>query len=202
MIRDTSSVDRFRLRNTACLLAVFVAPASVSCETARGDANETREARPAPAASSVAVPLPAANEGSPAPDVKFILQDGFVLTLSSLRGKVVEVLFCPTGAAPTADCRSEADGIRDRWADLEAHGVSVVGVRAADVVSNRVLMAQERLPFDFAADLDGRIAGAFGVRAEELRAPRIFMIGRDGGIRKIWQGSDPTSHVRAILATD
>ena len=61
---------------------------------------------------------------------------------------------------------------------------------------------KERLPFDFATDPDGHIARTFGVDLGELRAPRIFMIGRDGRIRKIWQAADPAAHVSALLATN
>ena len=200
MIRNASLFDRFSLRRAA-RLAVLLLPLAAGCAKARGDVGEARDAGPLPAPPSPAAAARTVQEGAPAPEITFTLHDGFALTLTSLRGKVVEVLFCPTGAAP-ADCTIEADGIRDHWSDLQAHGVAVVGVRAAAVVSNRLLMSQERLPFDFASDPDGRIAGAFGVDLGELRAPRIFMIGRDGRVRKIWRAADPAAHVSALLATN
>src|SRR6476659_1882058 len=65
----------------------------------------------------------------PAPDVQFTKLDGGTLKLADLRGRVVLLNFWATWCIP---CRSEIPALSGMQKDLEARGLSVVGVSYDD----------------------------------------------------------------------
>jgi peroxiredoxin Q/BCP len=137
--------------------------------------------------------------GSAAPDVTFTLQDGFRFSLAADRGKFVVVYFCSEAGSP--ECVHEARGVRARWNDLFKNHVVVVGVTPEAADAQRGVIAHEKLPFDLASDVDGRLADAFKVRAKAAAfGPLVFLVGRDGTIRRTWQTAEPERHIQEILA--
>ena len=64
--------------------------------------------------------------GIQAPDFELPDQDGTPVRLSELRGRRVVLYFYPK--ADTPGCTTQACGIRDRGADYEAAGATVLGV--------------------------------------------------------------------------
>jgi peroxiredoxin len=151
-----------------------------------------------PAATRALTPLARTLEvGALAPDVTFRLADGFSLSLAALRGKVVAVIFCNTIDAP--GCISESRGLAQRWGELEEKYVTAIGVVPSDSRQDRPLQGGE-LRFEFATDVDGRIARAFGVTAGDANDPTVFFVARDGSIRAVWYTPDPEMHVRGLLS--
>jgi peroxiredoxin Q/BCP len=137
--------------------------------------------------------------GSPAPEVSFHLQDGRTVALSSLRGKFVAVYFYPADATP--GCTVEAQGIRDRWADLQAAGVVVIGVSGQDAESHKAFIAKEKLPYDLAVDSDGSVSRAFEVpMSGGFAARQTILVGKDGNVARVWRQVSPGGHAGEILA--
>jgi len=149
-----------------------------------------------PSATAAAAPL---KEGDAAPDVDLPLQNGKTVKLSTFRGKPVALYFYPKDE--TAGCTVEAQGFRDGFADLQAAGVTVIGVSTQDAVSHQAFIDKEKLPFDLAVDAGGAIAKAFQVPVNNGYAARqTFLIGADGKLKKIWRQVTPAGHAAEILA--
>jgi thioredoxin-dependent peroxiredoxin len=99
---------------------------------------------------------------SPAPDVRVTLDDGSLLSLSSLyaAGPVL-VYFYPKSGTP--GCTRQACNLRDNFSALTARGVQVVGVSRDSVASQTRFRSKQNLPFRLVADPDGLLGEAFGV---------------------------------------
>jgi thioredoxin-dependent peroxiredoxin len=75
------------------------------------------------------------------------------------------VYFYP--ADMTGGCTAQACGFRDRSADLKAAGATVVGVSGDTVESHQLFKKAHNLNFTLLADVDGKVAQAFGVPITE-----------------------------------
>ena len=138
-------------------------------------------------------------EVSTAPDVIFTLQDGFQLSLASLRGKFVTVFFC--ASAHSAACIGEAQALRAHWRELhEERLVAVVGVTRETPAEQRAFLKDQALPLDLASDPDGQLAQSFGLPPSGDYGFRAVLIGRDGRIRRSWLTPNPESQTRELLA--
>ena len=90
--------------------------------------------------------------GDAAPDFTLPDQDGKPLTLSSLRGQRVVIYFYPKDDTP--GCTKEACNFRDRWADLEGHGIRVLGISKDNAASHGKFIAKYTLPFTLLSDAE------------------------------------------------
>jgi len=190
----------------ACMLsrtALMLALVSVAC---KGEPSPPPTSSPAPAASTApAAPQddparPSLAVGDPAPEVTLTLHDGKTLTLASLAGKRVLVYFYPKDDTP--GCTVEAQGLRDRHADLEAAGVVVLGVSTQDAASHQAFIDKHDLPFALVVDADGAVAKAFRVPLKKsgLASRQSFLVGKDGKVEAVWLDVDPTTHAGQVLA--
>ncbi len=176
----------------ASLVLAFVFLAS-ACQ------DKPKAADPPPTAAKQATA--ALKEGDPAPDVEMTLQDGRKLRLSSLKGQMVAIYFYPKDE--TTGCTIEAQNFRDRFADLKAAGITVIGVSAQDAASHKKFIDKEHLPFDLAIDSDMTVAKAFGVPSianGAMHARWTVLVDKDGKVKKIWKDVDPNLHADAVLA--
>lgn len=82
----------------------------------------------------------------------------------------------------TLGCTVEACGFRDRFAELRALGVTIVGISQDDGARHQRFAAKHRLPFPLLSDVDGSAARAFGVaRALGLwRGRETFVMDQHG----------------------
>ncbi len=64
--------------------------------------------------------------GSPAPAFSLLDQDGNTVSLEDFKGKKVLFYFYPKAMTP--GCTTQAKGLRDIKAELDAHNVVVLGV--------------------------------------------------------------------------
>ena len=87
--------------------------------------------------------------GTPAPDFTAPTQDG-TLTLSDLRGGRVALYFYPKDDTP--GCTRQACSLRDRFAELEAAGIAIVGVSADDGASHDRFAEKYSLRFPLVVD--------------------------------------------------
>jgi peroxiredoxin Q/BCP len=90
--------------------------------------------------------------GDAAPDFTLPDQDGNPVSLSSLRGQRVVIYFYPKDDTP--GCTKEACNFRDRWADLEGHGIRVLGISKDNAASHGKFIAKYTLPFTLLSDAE------------------------------------------------
>lgn len=135
-----------------------------------------------------AIPALIPAPGSPAPDFTLPLDNGEMLTLSSLRGKPVVLFFYPRD--DTSSCTAEACEFRDWVAVFDDIGAVIVGVSPDSVKSHVRFRARYELPFVLVADTEKIACRAYGVWTEKSMYGRTYMgverttfvIGADGVI--------------------
>lgn len=132
----------------------------------------------------------AATEGSKAPEFTLTADDGSTVSLSDYAGKYVVVYFYPKDDTP--GCTREACGFRDTQAEFAALNAVVLGVSILDEKSKAKFKSKHSLNFPLLADVDGKVAEAFGVWKEKSLYGKTYMgvsretfvIGPDGTILK------------------
>lgn len=143
--------------------------------------------------------------GSQAPDFTLPTGDGSTIHLASLRGKTVLLYFYPKDDTP--GCTTEACSFRDNWAELQRHGVVVLGVSRDDVKAHQKFAKKYSLPFPLLADLGGEVAQKYGVWVEKSMygktymsmARTSFLIRPDGTIGRVWEKVKPDGHAAEVL---
>ena len=121
-------------------------------------------------------PAPANQTYDPAPDVQFTKLDGSPFRLNDLRGRVVLLNFWATWCVP---CRNEIPSLSAMQKDLDARGLSIIGV-SYDDTADLVQEFQKDIPQSYQIVLGGREVGS------ELPAsplPTTYIIDRQGRIR-------------------
>jgi peroxiredoxin Q/BCP len=113
----------------------------------------------------------------------------------TLRQKAVLLYFYPKDDTP--GCTKEACGFRDSLGDLQKNGVEVVGVSFDNEESHRKFIEKHSLNFSLLADIDGKIADAFGVRVPGKNVARrvSFLIGKDGKIVHVTDSPQAEVHL-------
>lgn len=143
--------------------------------------------------------------GSQAPDFTLPTGDGSSIHLASLRGKTVLLYFYPKDDTP--GCTTEACSFRDNWAELQRHGVVVLGVSRDDVKAHQKFAKKYSLPFPLLADLGGEVAQKYGVWVEKSMYGRkymgiercTFLVDREGIVRGVWHKVRVPGHVAEVL---
>ncbi len=124
-----------------------------------------------------------APEGTAAPDFALRDGEGAEWRLSEQRDKIVVLLFYPGDETPI--CTRQMCSVRDRWADYAATGAEVVGLSTNTVDSHKDFAEHHNLPLRLLADVDGKVAEAYGARSliPGKVARSVFVIDRNGVIR-------------------
>lgn len=112
-----------------------------------------------------------------APDVQFKTLDGNSLRIKDLRGRVVLLNFWATWCIP---CRNEIPSLSAMQKDLDARGLSIVGV-SYDDTADLVKDFQKEIPQSYEIVLGGRDVGS-QLPASPL--PTSYLIDRQGRIRE------------------
>jgi len=137
-------------------------------------------------------------EGSQAPDVVGVDQQGVEHRLKDLRGHPCVVYFYPKDQTP--GCTREACAFRDVWRRYQEAEVAVLGVSSDTRESHRRFAEKHALEFPLIADADGTWARAFGVKATMGLYQRVsFLIAPDGKIAKVYDAVDPGVHAVEVL---
>ncbi|HEX8844503.1 MAG TPA: TlpA disulfide reductase family protein [Pyrinomonadaceae bacterium] len=128
-----------------------------------------------------------------APDIELKTIEGTQFRLSQLRGRVVILNFWATWCVP---CRAEIPMLNTMQRDLEARGLSVVGVSWDDTVAE-IKEFQREIRMDYTVLVEGQSVGdKFGNISS---FPTTFLIDRDGRIRqKIMGARDRAQFEEAI----
>ncbi len=131
-------------------------------------------------------------------------EDGEMLTLSSLRGETVALVFYPKDQTP--GCTTQACALRDAWSDLEGK-LRVFGVSADSIASHRKFISKKELPYPLISDESRAIVEAYGVWVEKSFMGKTFMgierstfvIGPDGKILAVLEKVSPATHLEQLL---
>lgn len=168
------------------LCSAFAASAAPATKT---NATQTPKAGPAP--------MP--KVGDKAPLIVGKNQKGRTWKLADAIGKKVVLLyFYPKDDTP--GCTKEACGFRDRIDELKKDKVEVIGVSFDSEESHQQFIEKYNLTFPLLADTDGKIADAYGVRANGKNIARrvSFLIGLDGNIVHITDSPQADAHLNEM----
>ena len=116
-------------------------------------------------------------EGTKAPVINAVNQDGEKIKLSDYKGKDLVVFFYPRASTP--GCTAEACNLRDHYAELQEAGYSLLGVSADSEKKQANFRNKYNFPFPLLADEDRTVIDAFGVWG-----PKKFMGREFDGIHR------------------
>jgi peroxiredoxin Q/BCP len=137
--------------------------------------------------------------GDPAPDFEGIAHTGMRVHLSSFLEKPAVVFFY--GTDRSAEAASEVRGFRDAWLRILPVSGMVLGVSTDDRILHRDFATAEELPFLLVADVDRKIARAFGVPSDADHDKRVtFIVGKDGKVVHVFPEVSPDGHAAEVLA--
>jgi len=178
---DTHQGQSLRMKTLAALAIVFPFAAL---------AADPKAPAPAAATAAVTISTPLA-VGAAAPDIAAKDQDAKPINLKDVYAKgPTLVYFYPK--ADTPGCTKQGCSLRDKWSDLQAKGVQVVGVSGDKPEAQKAFRDKQKFPFPLIADDDGKVAAAFGVPALKPGIyKRTSFLVKDGKIA--WEMTDKTS---------
>ena len=143
--------------------------------------------------------------GDPAPDFTLPDADGHPVSLSSFRGQRVIVYFYP--AALTPGCTKQACDFRDNLTDLNADGITVLGISPDQPSKLAKFRDKEGLTFPLLSDPDHSVLEAYGAYGEKVLYGKktvgvirsTFVIDQEGAVEKAMYGVKATGHVARLL---
>jgi peroxiredoxin Q/BCP len=139
-------------------------------------------------------PLPA---GALAPDFTLLDQGGRPVSLSSLRGREVVLIFYPGDDTPT--CTRQLCKIRDRWEMFLERDVAVLGVNPWKASRHAAFHARHGFPFPLLVDRGQRVAKLYNASGLWVRRT-VYLVGKDGTIAFARRGTPSPHEVLAALS--
>ena len=134
-------------------------------------------------------PLPV---GTVAPDFTALDDAGNRVTLSSLRGRSVVLVFYPGDETPV--CRKQLCEIRDNWSRFESSNTVVYGVNPRGAPSHSAFRSKQKLPFPLLVDAGKTVANMYRSGGLIIRRT-VYLIGPDGVIRYAKRGNPSTAEI-------
>ncbi|MDF2155499.1 thioredoxin-dependent thiol peroxidase [Vibrio sp. CAU 1672] len=143
--------------------------------------------------------------GTPAPAFSLLDQDGNTVTLEDFKGKKVLFYFYPKAMTP--GCTTQAKGLRDVKAQLDAHNLVVLGVSIDPVKRLGKFIERDELNFTLLSDEDHAVAEQFGVWGEKQFMGKVydglhrisFLINEDGVIEHVFNKFKTKDHHEVVL---
>jgi peroxiredoxin Q/BCP len=132
-----------------------------------------------------------------APDFTLNDQEGKPHQLSDYRGKLVLLYFYPKDM--TSGCTKEAQCFRDKFNDLKALNVQVLGVSIDDEKSHKKFAEQEHLNFPILSDTAKKVVKEYGVWNALFAKRESFLIDKNGLIIKHYKKVDPKEHAEEVI---
>jgi peroxiredoxin len=130
--------------------------------------------------------------GTPAPDFTLPDQDGNEVSLRSLRGRTVVLVFYPQDFSPV--CTDQLNVYHEILPELEARGVRLYGVSVDSAFAHKAFQRELGVSIPLLADFHpkGEVARRFGVYNEQygVASRALVMIGPDGLVR--WSHVSPS----------
>ena len=127
------------------------------------------------------------------------------VSLADLSGKKVLVYFYPRALTP--GCTTQACGLRDIKAELEAFNTVVYGISPDPVKKLLNFVTKKELNFPLLSDEDHAIADAFGVWGEKKFMGKTydgihrisFLVDEQGNIEKVFDKFKTKDHHQVVL---
>jgi len=117
--------------------------------------------------------------GTLAPDFTLPDDSGRRVTLSSLRGKNVVLVFYPGDDTP--GCTRQLCQFRDDWADARQRSVEVFGVNPQSAQKHRKFRGKLNFPFPLLVDQGQQVAALYKANGPIVKRT-VYLIGPDGKI--------------------
>lgn len=138
--------------------------------------------------------------GDPFPPFSLPAHDGETVSSEALAGAPYLLYFYPKAGTP--GCTRQACAFRDRWQDVAAAGLTVLGVSYDRPRANRAFVERDGLPFRLLSDVDRALAGRVGARSSLLPVPKrvSYLVGADGRVLKAYPKVRPDGHAAEVLA--
>ncbi len=139
--------------------------------------------------------------GDQAPDFTLADQEGQPVTLSkALKEGPVILAFFPKAFTP--GCTKQNSNFRDKYVEVEQKGAQVFGISTDTEATQKKFKAEYRLPYALLSDPDGKVARQYSGTMPLLGVANRanFVIGQDGKIAKIVEGSDAIDPNAAIAS--
>lgn len=140
--------------------------------------------------------------GQEAPDFTLRDENNQVVTLSSLRGAPVVLVFFPLDFS--GFCTSEMCAIRDDYSAFQEKGANVFGISRDSAFSHKAFIGKEGLKHSLLADMKGEVAKLYGCwnEAAGVAERMTVVIGEDGVIRYVIHNNagQVRDHKEAIAA--
>ena len=111
--------------------------------------------------------------GDRAPAFTLPTDAGKRLSLRELKGKWVVLYFYPED--DTDVCTAQACSFKETWDEAKASGVVILGVSPDGVESHAAFRKKYRLPFTLLADVDHKVATAYGAWGEKTLYGNTFI---------------------------
>ncbi len=122
--------------------------------------------------------------GTPAPDFTLPDQDGNEVSLESLRGRRIVLVFYPLDFSPT--CTDQLNVYQEVLGDLEAEGAHLYGVSVDSAFAHRAFQSHLGITIPLLADFHpkGEVARAYDVWSEDygVSGRALVMVGPDGTV--------------------
>ncbi|MGD0257816.1 MAG: peroxiredoxin [Thermoplasmata archaeon] len=136
--------------------------------------------------------------GDVAPDFTAPSASGQMFQLSSLRGRPVILFFFPR--ANSLGCTIETRAFADHFSEIQAAGVSVVGVSVDPVTAQKSFATKCDVSFPLVSDGDKSVARAYGVLGFLGFARRVtFFLNEAGRVDEVVEAIGPNPHVKRAL---
>ena len=142
--------------------------------------------------------------GDVAPGFELPDADGKPVSLASLRGRRVLLYFYP--AAMTPGCTKESVDFQGALGDLDAAGVTVVGISPDPPAKLAKFREKEGLAFALLSDADKKVLESYAAYGEKKNYGKVvlgvirstFLIDADGRIEKAYYNVKATGHVERL----
>jgi len=145
--------------------------------------------------------MPAEANGTPdlAAALELELRDanGESRRLKDFRGHNLVVYFYPMDDTP--GCTVEGKEFRDSFEQFQALDCVVVGVSTDSVERHRAFAEKHALPFILLADVEGKLASAFGVLKGKYAARSTFVLDTEFRVRRVFHEVMPRGHAAQVL---
>lgn len=137
-------------------------------------------------------PLPV---GTPAPGFTLPDQDGNLVSLESLRGKNVVLVFYPLD--DSAVCTIQLGEFRDEWEEVKKRNAVVFGLNSDPGAKHLSFKEKQRLPFPLLVDEGQKVARLYNANRPMVVKRTVYLIGPDGVIRYAKRGKPSPQEVLA-----
>lgn len=144
-------------------------------------------------------------QGQNAPHFSLLNQHNEMISLSDFKGKKVLVYFYPKALTP--GCTTQACGLRDVKAELEALNTVVVGISPDAPKKLANFEDKKALNFTLLSDEDHQVAEQFGVWGEKKFMGRVydgvhrisFLVDENGVIERVFDKFKTGEHADVVL---